>query len=198
MSKIINEITSRAVPFPEIDLDTDKIAPTDEALYVLSWEEAGDVFCILERQKNSNHVLDRVEYKGARILFAGKNFGCGSSREHATQATLARYDAVVAPSFAPIFGDNAYAIGLPVLKVEDSSQMDSLVKIAESDPTAKFRISLESLTISHGEMNIPLILDASKRDGFLKGTWDERQRLVAGLDKTQRVLSRLPYFTGKY
>ncbi|MEI6849482.1 MAG: hypothetical protein WCK29_00430 [archaeon] len=198
MAKEINNIISRAVPFGKIDVDTDEIAPTDEALYVLNWTEAGDVFCILTRREDPQNVLDSQLYRGGRILFAGKNFGCGSSREHATQGTLARYDAVIAPSFAPIFGDNAYAIGLPVLQVSQEN-LQSLKDMAEKDPSLNFGISLEKLTITpDGKESIPLMLDEAKRKGFITGTWDERDRLTGNLENTSKVLANLSYVTGQY
>jgi 3-isopropylmalate/(R)-2-methylmalate dehydratase small subunit len=195
MDKKINQIKSTAVPFLEKDVDTDKIAPTEEALYVLSWEEAGDVFCILERQKDKDHVLNNSVYQGARILFAGKNFGCGSSREHATQGTKARYDAVVALSYAPIFEDNAYAIGLPVVKVNEEG-LGILAGKVKQDPKTEFKLSLENRTISWGNVSIPISIDDAKRDGFLNGTWDERDVLVGNLSKTNDVLKGLPYIRG--
>ncbi len=187
----IRTIQGRIMPFLEDNIDTDQIAPTQEALYITNWKEAGDVFCIKARQ-DPNHVLNHPLYQGARILLTGRNFGCGSSREHATQGTKARYDAVLAVSFAPIYSDNAFAIGLPVFQMRDL-YVQELSELVQKNPAIRVTINIENRIISYDSYAFPLEIDEAKREGFLKGTWDEREKLVSNLHKTRQVISQLPY-----
>lgn len=197
-SKVIREIKGRAVPFLEDNVDTDQIAPTKEALYVLNWREAGDVFCIKTRRADPTCVLNLPEYAGARILLTGKNFGCGSSREHATQGTKALFDIVVANSFAPIYADNAFAIGLPTVKVNEVD-LARLAGYAKANPAGEHRVNLEDKRIYFGNNeSVAFEIEDAKRQGFLKGTWDERAMLTGNLSKSREVLSRLHYITGNY
>ena len=197
---VIKQIEGRAVPFPEDNVDTDQIAPTQEALYVVNWEELADVFCVKHRLKadgsiNQECVLNDPRYQGARILIGGRNFGCGSSREHATQGTKARYDAVVALSFAPIYADNAYAIGLPAVEIDETS-MSTLLGIVRSDPQTVLSLDLETKAISRNSQRVSLHIDEAKRQGFLQGTWDERARLYENLLKTRAILDNSAYVRG--
>lgn len=198
MSRKIITIEGTAVPYMVANLDTDVIAPTEESLYVLSWKEAGDIFCKKERVNpdgaiNKNHLLNNPTYAGGRILLLGPNAGCGSSREHAPQGAKARFDAIIAPSFAPIFADNCYAIGLPALVMEEGV-LAGLADLAVRAPAERIIIDIAkgSLAIpGKGYNDITFQLDEGKREGFLKGTWDERARLTANLPRTREVLSRL-------
>ncbi len=193
----IKEIEGRAVYLTEDNINTDQTAPTDEALYVLSWPELADVFLILERKDEQgvlkqDHILNNPAYDGARILFVRKNFNCGSSREHAAQATKARYDAVVGESFAPIFEDNAYAIGLPVVKTDEQG-VDLLIKAARENPQTQFRLNLECRTISWDNGLVRVEMDENRRKGFLEGIWDERKALVSNMRSVHRLAAASPY-----
>jgi 3-isopropylmalate/(R)-2-methylmalate dehydratase small subunit len=190
---------SSAMPFQEDNLDTDQSAPTKKALFVLTWDELKDVFCYKLRfnddGSSKGHILDAPQHADARVLLAGDNFGCGSSREHATQATKARFDAVIAPSFAPIFEGNAAAIGLIVVRAE-KKDIDAMAVIATATPDAEFAVDLQEMKVTVGETSFVITMESSARDRFLAGTWDERVVLAKGLAEKISEVEDLPSLSG--
>jgi 3-isopropylmalate/(R)-2-methylmalate dehydratase small subunit len=112
-------LTAVAAPLLRANVDTDAIIPSREMKTVAKTGLAAGLFAgwrytaIGGREPNPEFVLNQPDYAGARILLAGENFGCGSSREHAVWALLEfGIRAVVAPSFAPIFYANSVRNGL--------------------------------------------------------------------------------------
>jgi 3-isopropylmalate/(R)-2-methylmalate dehydratase small subunit len=109
--KAFQTVTSRAVVLDRPDVDTDQIIPKQ---FLKRIERTGfGEFLFFDWRKDPAFELNRPEAQGARILVAGRNFGCGSSREHAAWALQDYgFDAVVAPSFGDIFRQNSLKIGL--------------------------------------------------------------------------------------
>ncbi|MGC8838279.1 MAG: 3-isopropylmalate dehydratase small subunit [Anaerolineae bacterium] len=144
-------LRSRIMPLPRENVDTDQIIParflkvTDkaglgEALFA-DWrvDEAG--------RPRPDFPLNRPEFAGAKVLLAGDNFGCGSSREHAPWALLAYgFRAVVSTSFADIFRNNALKNGLLPVVVDPATLRDLFAAVA-ADPTAEVQIDLASQTL---------------------------------------------------
>ncbi len=200
-NKAIPYIEGRAVPYLDVNVDTDEIAPTKEALFILTWPELSDAFCIKARRKDPNHPLNDPAYEGAKILLAGENFGCGSSREHAAQAAKARYGAIIAPSFAPIFEANCYSIGVPAVHMP-AEQVAILAELVRRDPRLTLSIDLEARVVryessqSSGPGVIPFELEESRRQGFLRGEWDEVEALEKGLAENLSSVSSLPSLKG--
>jgi len=123
------------------------------------------------RPLNQDFVLNQPRYQGASILLTRKNFGCGSSREHAPWA-LSQYGfrAVVAPSFADIFFNNCYKNGLlPVVLTE--SQIDHLFNEVKAFPGFHLVIDLEKQVIgtTNGATNYPFDIDAFRKYCMLNG-----------------------------
>lgn len=144
-------LTSRLVPLPVENIDTDQIIParflkaTDkngmgEALFA-DWRYHPD------GSPRPDFVLNDARYQSAQILLAGDNFGCGSSREHAPWAlTGYGFRAVISTSFADIFRNNALKNGLlPV--IVDAKTHKSLFTLVEEDSAAEITIDLETQTI---------------------------------------------------
>ncbi|MDQ7968469.1 MAG: 3-isopropylmalate dehydratase small subunit [Oxalicibacterium faecigallinarum] len=124
-----------------------------------------------QRPLNKDFVLNQPRYQGASILLTRKNFGCGSSREHAPWA-LSQYGfrAVVAPSFADIFFNNCYKNGLlPVVLSE--SQVDHLFNEVKAFPGFRLVIDLEKQLIgtTNGAVNYPFEIDAFRKYCMLNG-----------------------------
>ncbi|GGI16084.1 3-isopropylmalate dehydratase small subunit [Oxalicibacterium faecigallinarum] len=124
-----------------------------------------------QRPLNKDFVLNQLRYQGASILLTRKNFGCGSSREHAPWA-LSQYGfrAVVAPSFADIFFNNCYKNGLlPVVLSE--SQVDHLFNEVKAFPGFRLVIDLEKQLIgtTNGAVNYPFEIDAFRKYCMLNG-----------------------------
>jgi 3-isopropylmalate/(R)-2-methylmalate dehydratase small subunit len=103
--------TAPAAVLDRLDVDTDQIIPKQ---FLKRVERTGyGEFLFFDWRKDPDFELNRPEYAGARFLITGRNFGCGSSREHAAWAIQqAGYDAVIAPSFGDIFRNNSLKTGL--------------------------------------------------------------------------------------
>jgi 3-isopropylmalate/(R)-2-methylmalate dehydratase small subunit len=175
MKSFVRE-TGAVIPMKRANIDTDQIIPkqflkrierTGYGPYLFNdwrYDEDGN-----ERPK---FILNQAEYRDGKILLAGRNFGCGSSREHAVWA-LDNFGirAVIAPSFADIFYSNATKGGLlPVVLPEDA--VDTLASRAEEEPGVKATIDLETQTVTLGELNYKFAIDAFTRQCILNGLDD--------------------------
>ena len=149
-------LTALAAPLDRTNVDTDQIIPK-QFLKRIERTGYGDFLFFDWRQTPdgkpvADFVLNDPRYKDAKILIAGKNFGCGSSREHAAWA-LENYGfrCVIAPTFADIFFSNAGKNGIVLVRLSES-QVDTLLQNAHKIPGYKLTISLEDLTVSdeHG------------------------------------------------
>jgi 3-isopropylmalate/(R)-2-methylmalate dehydratase small subunit len=168
-------VTSAVVPLPRNDVDTDQIIPA-RFLKTVDRRGLGDqLFCdwryLADGSPNPEFVLNRPEMAGRRILLAGDNFGCGSSREHAPWALTAwGIRAVVSSSFADIFRSNALKNGLlPIIVASDV--LARLFALVEADPDAAFTVDLEAqeLRLPDGEA-IAFEIDGFARRMILDGT----------------------------
>jgi 3-isopropylmalate/(R)-2-methylmalate dehydratase small subunit len=139
----VRHVEGRAVPFGRSNVDTDLIIPA-RWLKTVTREGLGRGAFETVRADPDN-VFDRPEFRGAPIVIAGDNFGCGSSREHAAWALLDMgVKAVIAPSFSDIFAGNAFKNGILTV-VLPQEQVDRLMEVAETDPIA---IDLEHQTVT--------------------------------------------------
>ncbi|NML20905.1 3-isopropylmalate dehydratase small subunit [Pseudoflavitalea sp. G-6-1-2] len=153
MSKAINIVSSRAVPLNIQNVDTDQIIParflkaTSRAGFgknlFRDWRYENDD----EAQPRADFVLNNPRYSG-KVLVAGKNFGCGSSREHAAWAIKdAGFDVVVSSFFADIFRNNALNNFLVPVQVTDEF-LDAMFAAIEKDPATEIVVNVEAQTIS--------------------------------------------------
>jgi 3-isopropylmalate/(R)-2-methylmalate dehydratase small subunit len=174
--KPINTITGSLVPLPRANVDTDQIMPKK---YLKRVERTGyGEFLFAEwKAADPGFVLNRPEYRGAKILVTGPNFGSGSSREHAPWGLQDwGFDAVVAPSFADIFWVNCTKIGLLPVELHDK-EVAWLMELAEADPSAQVVIDLPAQTVSaHDGLPEPSFEARFPMDSYTK--W----RLENGLD----------------
>src|SRR5687768_7506060 len=155
-------LTSRVTPLPVNDIDTDQIIP---ARFLKATDKNGmgdNLFADWRYESDgspkTDFVINKAEYKGAQILLAGDNFGCGSSREHAPWALTAYgFRAVISTSFADIFRNNSLKNGLiPIIVDEETHKM--LFDLVEEVPDAELSVDLESQTLSfpHGSVTFPI------------------------------------------
>ena len=147
-----------AAPLPMINIDTDKILP---AVYLKTIKRTGLGKVLFEEvrfrpdgSENPDFVLNQPPYRNAKILVAGDNFGCGSSREHAPWALLDfGIRAVIAPSFADIFYNNCFKNGLLPIALPQAV-VDRLMEDAQKGANAVLSIDLEKQTISRPDGEI--------------------------------------------
>jgi 3-isopropylmalate/(R)-2-methylmalate dehydratase small subunit len=134
----------------------------------------------------ASFVLNDPRYKGAKILVAGKNFGCGSSREHAAWALSDfGFRAVIAPSFADIFFSNAGKNGI-VLAPLSQAEVDALLKNAREIPDYRLTVSLEAQTVTDGRgFSAKFEIDPFRKFCLMEGLDDIGLTLrhAAALDK---------------
>jgi 3-isopropylmalate/(R)-2-methylmalate dehydratase small subunit len=145
----INKLTSAAVPLPRPNVDTDQIIPK-QFLKRIERTGYGDfLFYDWRRiQADPAFILNDLRYKGAKILIASKNFGCGSSREHAAWAlTDYGFLAVIAPSFADIFFSNAGKNGMVLVRLPESD-VELLIARSTANPAHRITINLEAQTVT--------------------------------------------------
>jgi len=187
--------TGLVAPLDREDVDTDAIIPKQflksikrtgfgphlfDAWRYLDVGEPG--MDLSKRRPNPDFVLNKPQYRGASILLARKNFGCGSSREHAPWA-LQQYGfkAVIAPSFADIFFTNSFKNGfLPITLAE--LEIDHLFNEVAATPGLKLTIDLPKQTVSTPSGKaFHFDIDATRKESLLNG-WDEIGRTLRHAD----------------
>ncbi len=194
----VTQVSGTAVSVRGNDIDTDRIIPA-RYLKEITFARMGEYPFYDERfdseGKQKPHPLNDPKYKGASILFVNKNFGCGSSREHAPQA-LFRFgiSAIVGESFAAIFAGNCIMMGVPTITVT-SGEIEELMKSVENAPQTPYKVDLEAKTLSYGERQIRFELQDSNQRALLSGFWDSTSILRANLDKVKHTAAKLPYMT---
>ncbi len=171
------KMTGLAAPLDRVNADTDQIIPKQ---FLKRIERTGfGQFLFFDwrylddgKTPNPDFELNQMQYEGATVLITGKNFGCGSSREHAPWA-LADYGfkAVLAPSFADIFYNNCFKNGmLPVTLPEETIAM--LLERAKT-PGYQMTVDLEGQTVADGQgFSAPFELDVFRRHCLLNGLDD--------------------------
>ena len=171
------QLTGVAAPLDMINVDTDMVIPK-QFLKTIGRTGLGpslffEMRYLDDGSENPDFVLNKPQYRDAKILIAGDNFGCGSSREHAPWALLDfGITCVIAPSFADIFYNNCFKNGmLPVtLPVE---QVDALFQLVEAQDGYQLTVDLKSQAISdEAGLEYSFEVDPFRRDCLLKGLDD--------------------------
>jgi 3-isopropylmalate/(R)-2-methylmalate dehydratase small subunit len=170
-------LTSLAAPLDRTNVDTDQIIPK-QFLKRIERTGYGDFLFFDWRQTPSgdpipDFVLNDPRYKGAQILIAGKNFGCGSSREHAAWALSDfGFRCVIAPSFADIFFSNAGKNGILLVRLT-GEQVAELLHKAQTIPEYELSVSLEDQTVTDGEgFSATFDVDSFRKFCLLEGLDD--------------------------
>jgi len=182
-----NILKSIPANLPMMNVDTDMIIPKQflktikrsglgkSLFFEMRYDEQG--------KKMNNFVLNKEPYNKSSILLAGKNFGCGSSREHAPWALLDfGIKCVISPSFADIFYNNCFKNGmLPI--VLDQNQLEELIKYSEKKETIE--INLPEQKIKLGNKIISFEIDTFKKKCLLDGLDD----IALSLEKSNKITS---------
>lgn len=188
-------IEGRALPIRGDDIDTDRIIPA-RFLKAVTFDGLEAHLFEDERAAIPTHALNQLRYRGAAVMIVNRNFGCGSSREHAAQA-IYRYGirALVGESFSEIFLSNCFGLGMPCVSV---SRQDAaaLMDAIERDPALLVTVNLETNRVRGGACEAAASLAQSARDAFLTGSWDSTALLRDRPEEVEAVAARLPYLRG--
>lgn len=195
MSTQITSVSGTGIPLMLDDIDTDRIIPA-RYLRCVTFDGLGEHAFEDDRQQDPNHPFDKPQYQGASVLIAGRNFGCGSSREHAPQS-LMRWgiNAIIAESYAEIFFGNCCSLGIAAVlaKRED---LEKLAAAVEADPTTQVTVDLESQTANAGEVSVTVEMPDSARTALTTGEWDYLGQLLSASDQVQSHAQKVPYLNG--
>jgi 3-isopropylmalate/(R)-2-methylmalate dehydratase small subunit len=196
-------IEGLVVPMDRANVDTDAIIPKqflkaigrtgfgpnlfDEWRYLDHGEPGMDHS---KRPLNPDFVLNQSRYRGAQVLIARENFGCGSSREHAPWALQDYgFTTVIAPSFADIFFNNCFKNGLLAI-VLDTKVVDQLIKEAQANPGYRLAVDLEQQTVTTpGRQEIQFDIDPFRKHCLLNGL-DEIGLTLERADKIRAFETR--------
>jgi 3-isopropylmalate/(R)-2-methylmalate dehydratase small subunit len=197
----IRRASGRPIPLRGNDIDTDRIIPA-RFMKAVTFDGLGQyAFYDVRFDAQGNpigHVMDDPRFlaKGPRIAIVNKNFGCGSSREHAPQA-LRRWGiaALVGESFADIFFGNCIANGMPCLTAA-AADVAAIMTAVEADPQHDMTIDVEALTVAYRGVTYRAALPAGSRQQLLDGTWDATRVLLDAADAVRATAARLPYVQG--
>ena len=192
----ITQIAGTGVYVAGDDVDTDRIIPA-RFMKCVTFDGLGEFAFYDERfhedGKPKAHPIDNPKYAGATILLAGRNFGCGSSREHAPQALYRHgFRAVLAESFAEIFFGNAITLGMPCL-VMDGRDIRALAALIDEAPQTEINIDIPGGQVNMADVSFPAKLPDHAREALVDGKWDAIADLLEGLDAVQATADKLPY-----
>jgi 3-isopropylmalate/(R)-2-methylmalate dehydratase small subunit len=195
----IQVIEGRALPLHGDDMDTDRIMParflksiTFEGLEQHVFEDDR----LAAKRSGHTHPFDDPTFQGASILLANRNFGAGSSREHAPQG-LNRWGirAVVAESFAEIFFGNSLMIGLACVTAS-ARDVAALMLLVERDPRATLTVDVRAGTCLAPGMTVAISIPDHVRDALMTGAWDTTGLLLDNYAEVNAVGAKLPYLAG--
>jgi 3-isopropylmalate/(R)-2-methylmalate dehydratase small subunit len=188
-------LTALTVPLDRTNVDTDQIIPKQ---FLKRIERTGyGEFLFFDWRRTANgepdpsFPLNEPRYQGAQILIAGKNFGCGSSREHAAWALSDfGFRVVIAPTFADIFFSNAGKNGIVLVKLSEE-QVNSLLETAKKIPNYQLTVSLEEQTVTDGRgFNAKFDFDPFRKFCLIEGLDD--------IGLTLRHAAALDSYEGKH
>ncbi len=170
-------LTAVAAPMPLINIDTDMIIPKQFLKTIARTGLGRNLFDEMRYTQDgseiSDFVLNRAPYRDAKIIVAGDNFGCGSSREHAPWALLDfGIRVIIAPSFADIFFNNCFKNGILPIRLS-GAEVSRLMAHAENGENATLTVDLENQTISGQDGDaIGFDVDAFRKYCLLEGLDD--------------------------
>jgi 3-isopropylmalate/(R)-2-methylmalate dehydratase small subunit len=197
-------LTSTVAPLDRTNVDTDQIIPK-QFLKRIERTGYGDFLFFDWRQTPEGKavpefVLNDTRYKDAKILIAGKNFGCGSSREHAAWALSDfGFRVVIAPTFADIFFSNAGKNGIVLVRLSES-EVDTLLRNAQTIPGYKLTVSLQDQTVTDDrEFKATFEVDPFRKYCLLEGLDDIGLTLrhAAELDKYETEHNKATWLQAK-
>ncbi len=195
----IKNVKGRGIPVAGNDIDTDRIIPA-RYLKLVTFKDLGKyAFYDVRFNKDGSkkkHAFNDEKFTRATILIVNKNFGCGSSREHAPQA-LMRYGikAIIGESFGEIFEGNCTTLGIPTV-IGSEVDIETLIKVINDDSVLEIRIDLETMQVSYGDFSFEIKQKESSRAVLTEGKWDSLSTLMEAKEETKKLAEKLPYLNG--
>jgi 3-isopropylmalate/(R)-2-methylmalate dehydratase small subunit len=188
-------VSGRGLPLRGDDIDTDRIMPA-RFLRVTSFEGLETHVFEDDRATDARHPFNDPRFRGAALLIVNRNFGCGSSREHAPQG-LARYGirAIIGESFSEIFQGNSSVLGMPCF-VADRAAIDQLQTLVAEKPETSISARVDTGAVTAGSLTIEASIPTALRDAFVSGQWNPTAMLLDRFDAVRAVAARLPYVSG--
>lgn len=196
IKEAIKTITGTAIPVHGNDIDTDQIIPA-RYMKVVTFDGLGEyAFYDVRFDEDGNakqHPFNDERFAGASVLIVNRNFGCGSSREHAPQALMrSGIKVVVGESFAEIFAGNCTAMGVPAVTLR-ADHVAALMDIVEDDPTSVVTVDLPASLIRVGTHEFQFDMPPAYRSALIAGSWDSTSVLLSNIDDIDRCASGIPY-----
>jgi len=192
----ITSVAGTCVVIAGDDVDTDRIIPA-RYMKCVTFDGLGEFLFhdvrFDENGRPKSHPLNDPEFQGATMMIAGRNFGCGSSREHAPQA-IYRYGfrAIVAESFAEIFFGNAITLAMPCVTAS-RADLAKIREVVALQPKSQMAIDLVQQTLTLGDEVFTVSVRSSARDALINGRWDAIGELLDAHELVASRASALPY-----
>ena len=192
----INQVTGSAIYVPGDDIDTDRIIPA-RFMKCVTFDGLGEYLFhdvrFDDQGNQKDHSLNDVRFSNSSIMLSGKNFGCGSSREHAPQSLYrAGFRAIIAGNFAEIFFGNSINLGIPCVSM-DSNNRAELAQWIESNSGKEVTVDVDLLQVMAGDLTLPCEMRPGARESLLNGTWDPLDELLSANSDVDQVAQGLAY-----
>lgn len=195
MPQAITQLTGAGVPLLLDDIDTDRIIPA-RFLRCVTFDGLGEHAFEDDRKQDAHHPFDNPAYRQGTVLIAGRNFGCGSSREHAPQALLKwGIQAIVAESFAEIFFGNCTSLGIPCVSA-GRSDLEKLAAKVTANPQANITVDLPKREVRCEDIVAPVKILESAHSSLTSGNWDFLGQLLDGAAEVKKAAAKIPYLAG--
>lgn len=190
----IKHVAGTAVPLLIDDIDTDRIIPA-RYLRCVTFDGLGEHAFEDDRQQDPAHPFNDERYSGSKILISGRNFGCGSSREHAPQSLLRwGIQAVIAESFAEIFFGNCISLGMPCVTAS-RADLERLCAAVRANSSTELTVDLQTCEVRCGDEVVAVNLPASARNALMTGRCDFLGQLLEAAPQVQKTANEIPYVT---
>jgi 3-isopropylmalate/(R)-2-methylmalate dehydratase small subunit len=194
--EMIKRVVGRAIHVPGDDIDTDRVIP---ARFMKCVTFAGlDQYLFHDVRFHADgsptaHPLNDQRFAAATILVSHRNFGCGSSREHAPQAIVKHgFRAIVAESFAEIFAGNATTLGVPCVAL-GKAEIDEIAALIEASPETAIEVDLEAAAVRARGKSYRFTMKPRAREALVAGQWDPLAALLDAAPRAREVAAALPY-----